>query len=549
MKPLKPFLFAAFIALCCCASAVRAQDLHTHEHDAAEKVGRVNFSVSCNAPARAEFGRAIAMLHSFWYEESGSAFGDIVKKDPRCAMGYWGVALSLYHPLWEQPSPEALRDGWAAVEKAKALGAKTARERDYIAAIESFYAVEKRDYRTRVLSYERAMEQLYVHHPEDKEAGVFYALALIATAQALPTDKTYTREKKAAEILNRALAKEPHHPGVVHYLIHAYDSPALASLALPAAQAYAKIAPSVPHALHMPSHIFTRLGLWQESINSNLASEAAAKDYAVRTRMDGAWDEQLHAMDYLMYAYLQLAQDAKAKGILDELNLIRKTNAETFKVAYAFAAIPARYAIERRQWSEAASLELRPQEFPWNRSPWAEAIVHFARGLGAARKGDVAGARKEMDKLAGIQKALAGATGYDWTTQVEIQRRAIAAWLAHAEGKDQEAVTHMRSAADLEDTTDKHPVTPGPIVSARELLGELLAELGQPAEAMKEFEISLRAAPNRFNGVYGAAHAAELAGNRQKAQVYYEKLVMLCAAADNTRVELQQAKAFLANKP
>jgi len=544
MKILKPFLFAAFISFCCCASP-RAQEMHMHEHDVAEKVGRVKFSVSCDAAAREEFGRAVAMLHSFWYEESGRAFVDIVKKDPRCAMGYWGVALSLYHPLWEQPSPEALRDGRAAVEKAKILGAKTARERDYIAAIESFYADEKHDYRTRVLAYERAMERLYLHHPEDKEAGVFYALSLIATAQALPTDKTYTREKKAAEILNRVLAKEPHHPGVVHYLIHAYDSPALASLALPAAQAYAKIAPSVPHALHMPSHIFTRLGLWQESINSNLASAAAARDYAVRTRMRGTWDEQLHAMDYLMYAYLQLAQDEKAKGILDELNLIRKTNAENFKVGYAFAAIPARYAIERRQWSEAASLELRPQEFPWNRTPWAEAIVHFARGLGSARKGDVAGARKEMEKLAGMQKALAGAIGYDWATQVEIQRRAVASWLAHAEGKDQEAVTLMRSAADLEDSTDKHPVTPGPLIPARELLGELLSELGQPAEAMKEFEISLRAAPNRFNGLYGAARAAELAGNREKTREYYEKLVILCAAADSNRVELQQAKAFL----
>jgi tetratricopeptide (TPR) repeat protein len=260
------------------------------------------------------------------------------------------------------------------------------------------------------------------------------------------------------------------------------------------------------------------------------------------------WDEQLHAMDYLMYAYLQSAQDGKAKGILDELNLIIKTNVANFKVAYAFAAIPARYTIERRQWSDAASLELRPQEFPWNRFPWAEAIVHFARGLGSARKGDVVGARREVEKLADIQKALAGATGYDWATQVEVQRRAIAAWLAHAEQKDQEAVTLMRAAADLEDMTDKHPVTPGPVIPARELLGELLSEVGQSAEAMKEFEISLRVAPNRFNGLYGAGHAAELAGNREKARVYYEKLVMACAASDNTRVELQQAKAFLTNK-
>jgi tetratricopeptide (TPR) repeat protein len=391
------------------------------------------------------------------------------------------------------------------------------------------------------------MAQVHARYPQDTEAGVFYALSLLGTAQALSADKTYMREKRAAGILNKVLALEPNHPGVAHYLIHAYDSPALANLALAAARAYAKIAPGVPHALHMPSHIFIRLGLWQESINSNLESEAAAKDYARKTKMIGVWDQQLHAMDYLIYAYLQLAQDEKAKGVLDDLNQILKTNDQNLIVAYTFAAVPARYAIERRQWAEAASLELKPQEFAWDRLPWAKAIVYFARGIGSARQGDVAGARNVVAKLEELKSELKGEKGYDWATQVEIQRLAVAAWLAHAERNDQEALSLMRSAADLEDSIDKHPVTPGTIVPARELLADLLIEVGQPAEALKEFEGSLATVPNRFNGLYGAARAAELAGNDKKAKDYYGRLVALCAG-ECSRRELQQAKAFLAKK-
>jgi tetratricopeptide (TPR) repeat protein len=549
MKILYLLFFSVLTVLLLSDPTLKAQHKHGPTKSELAKVGRAKFSVSCKPASQEQFDRAVAMLHSFWYEESGKAFSDLARKDPKCAMAHWGVAMSLYHPLWPpQPSEQTLNDGRAALVRARAVlsAGRTAREKSYIDALETFYRDEQLDYPGRVLAYEEAMAQVHARYPQDNEAGVFYALSLLGSAQALPADKTYLRERKAAAILNKVLALEPNHPGVAHYLIHAYDSPALANLALAAARAYAKIAPGVPHALHMPSHIFIRLGLWQESISSNLDSEAAAKDYARKTQMVGVWDQQLHAMDYLIYAYLQLAQDEKAKAVLDELNRILKTSEQNLIAAYTFAAVPARYAIERRQWSEAASLELKPQEFAWDRLPAAKAIVYFARGVGAARQGDVAGARNALTKLEEFKRELTGAKGYDWAIQVEIQRRAVAAWLAHAERNDQEAVSLMRSAADLEDSTDKHPVTPGAIVPARELLADLLIDVGEPAEALKEFEISLAAVPNRFNGLYGAARAAELAGNEKKAKDYYGKLVALCAGECSQRRELQKAKAFLA---
>jgi tetratricopeptide (TPR) repeat protein len=365
------------------------------------------------------------------------------------------------------------------------------------------------------------MERLYRRHPSDLEAGVFYALTLIATG-TMKNDKSYANEKKAAQILNRVLAREPRHPGVVHYLIHAYDYPPLAYLALPAARSYAKIAPASAHAQHMPSHIFTRLGLWQEAIRSNLDAKASAKAFAVRNRMTAAWDEQFHAMDYLVYAYLQAAQDKQAWVVLDELNRIQRAEPETFKVAYAFTAIPARYALERRRWDEAAKLTL-PQgalgAFPWQSFRWAEAHIHFARAVGSARTGDAASARQEVETLGAIRQALVEVKGgYDWAKQVEIEHLVASAWLAYAESKQEEALRLMRSAADLDDATDKHPVTPGSILPAREQLGELLLELKQPLVALQEFETSLRNAPNRFNGLYGAAHAAKLAADEKRAK-------------------------------
>ena len=526
------------------------QPQHTHRHDPSEKLGQVNFTISCNRQAQRQFNRAVAWLHSFEYEEAEKAFTEVTVSDRRCGMGYWGIAMSNYHPIWAPPTAAELQKGSNAVEKAKVVGARTQRERDYIAAIELFYKdADKIDHRTRASSYGKAMERLYLRHPSDREAGVFYALMLIATGM-ITNDKSYANEKKAAQILNRVLAREPQHPGVAHYLIHGYDYPVLAPLALPAARSYARIAPASAHAQHMPSHIFTRMGLWPEAIRSNLDAKAAAKAYAVRNRMLGAWDEQLHAMDYLAYAYLQRAQDKQAWGVLDELNKIQKAEPPNFKVAYAFTAIPARYALERRRWDEAAKLTFPPntlETFPWQSFRWAEAHIYFARAIGAARTGDTASARQEVEKLTAIRQALVEVKGdYDWAKQVEIKRQVASAWLAHAEGKHEESLRLMRAAAELDDATEKHPVTPGAVLPAREQLGELLLELKQPIAALQEFETSLRSAPNRFNGLYGAARAARLAVDRKKAKTYYGKLAVLTREADSVRPEIDEAKAFLA---
>lgn len=500
-----------------------------------EKLGKVHFPVSCNAEAQRQFNRAVALLHSFWFEAATEAFGAVAQTDPRCAMAYWGAAMSaLANPFTWPPPGKALSEGSAAVEKAKAIGAKTQRERDYIAAVESLYRdADKVDHRARVLAYEKAMEGLYRRYPKDREAAVFYALALNATAS--PADKTYANQLKAAAILEKVFAEQPQHPGVAHYLIHSYDYPAIASRGIRAARRYAQIAPSAPHALHMPSHIFTRRGFWQDSIKSNLDSAAAAKNQF----------DQFHAMDYLAYAYLQLGQDQKAKRVLEEIGSVPKVTFEHFVTGYALAAIPARYAIERRRWEEAAALTPKPPDFPWSRFPQSESITFFARGLGAARSGNVARARQDLERLAVLRESLAQGKQRYWEEQVDIQAKVVEAWIAFAEGRRDEALRLMRAASDAEDATDKHPVTPGPLVPARELLGEMLLEAGRPGDALKEFEASMRIEPNRFRGLHGAAKAAQLSGERKKAEDYYAKLLRLSREADAEREELREAKAFL----
>ena len=527
-----------------------AQQGHQHRHDASEKLGDVNFVTSCTPAAQKQFNHAVAWLHSFEYEEAEKAFSEVAASDLRCGIAYWGVAMTSYHPLWAAPTPDELKRGWNAIQKAKTIGAQTQRERDYIDALELFYKdSDKLDHRTRTFAYHEAMKRLYANNPADQEAGVFYALTLITTG-TMSNDKTYAREKEAAQILNSVLARQPQHPGVAHYLIHSYDYPPLAELALPAARSYAKIAPASAHAQHMPSHIFIRLGLWPEAIRSNLDAEASAKAFAARHKMAGAWDEQLHAMDYLAYAYLQSAQDKQALAVLDEVKSLRSVEPQTFKVAYAFAAIPARYALERKHWDEATKLTLPPNTvgmFPWQKFRWAEAHIHFARAIGFARTGEVASARQEIDQLAALRDALVIGNGeFDWAKQVDIERQIAAAWLAYTEGKQDEALKLMRAVADLDDATDKHPVTPGAILPAREQLGELLLELKQPSAALQEFETSLRSTPGRFNGIYGAARAANLAADQKKARSYYEKLIALTQQADTPRPEINEAKAFLA---
>jgi tetratricopeptide (TPR) repeat protein len=540
MNPNK-FFISVTAALFFFASIAIAQE------KAMEKLGRVQFQVSCTAAAQEQFDHALGALHSFWYEEALRMFNAVTETDPGCAMAYWGIAMSLYYPLWVPPNQATLQKGINAIEKAKSIGAKTDREGAYIAAIEAFYKdSDKLDHRSRTVAYEKAMERIHLQYPNDREAAIFYALALNATAA--PTDKTYARQLKAGEILEKVFSEQPDHPGVAHYIIHSYDNPALASRGIPAAQRYTKIAPSVPHAQHMPSHIFTRIGLWQESIQSNLGAVAASKQYAAKAHPGAAYYEHLHALDYLAYAYLQGAQDREAEGVLDELRAIKKVQPEAFQAAYAFAAIPARYALERRRWSEAAALTVTPTTFPWNRFPWSEAVTHFARAMGSARGGNVANARKDIEKLESLQDALVKAKDSYWAKQVDIQRRVATAWFLRAENKHNEALELMQSAAELEDSTDKHPVTPAPIQPARELLGEMLLELGEPAQALREFEASHRIEPNRFRGLYGAAKAAQASGDREKARHYYAKLVSLCERADTDRPELQEAKAFLAKK-
>ena len=510
-----------------CASAAMAH----------AQLGQVHFPVSCSAAAQQEFDRAVALLHSFWFDASAKAFAAVTQADPGCAMGHWGEAMALLfdpNPFTGTPTPKTLQDGCPAVGRAKATAPKTQRERDYIGAVESLcQESDKADQRARVAAYGQAMERLSRTYPEDREAAIFYALALNITAS--PVDKTYANQLKAAGILEKAFAEQPNHPGVAHYLIHSYDYPPIARRGLSAARRYADIAPAAPHALHMPSHIFTREGFWEESIGSNLASAAAAKNDF----------DRLHAMDYLAYAYLQGGRDLDAKRVLEEAGAIRKVSPEHFVPAYALAAIPARYSLERRRWAEAASLTLQPADFPWDRFPQSEAVLIFARALGAARSGDAASARRDLDRLQVLRDALAALRQGYWVEQVEIQRQVVSAWVARAEGKQEEALTLMRAAADREDKSEKHPVTPGPIVPARELLAEMLLELGDPRQALNEFESSHRVEPNRFKGLYGAARAAELSGDREKARTYYANLLALCEKADTERPELKEARAFL----
>src|SRR5437016_978802 len=499
------------------------------------KVGTVHFATSCSATGQQDFERAVAMLHSFWFSASTSAFTAVAQSDPACGIAHWGVAMNLLgNPFGWPPSPKALADGWAAVERARTAGAKTQRERDYIAAIETFYKdADKIDHRTRALAYRQAMEQLAAHYPEDREASVFYALALNATA--LPTDKTYADQLKAAAILEKVFAAEPQHPGVAHYLIHSYDYPPIAEKGLTAARRYASIAPAAPHALHMPSHIFTRRGYWGESIEANRASINAISSHF----------DQLHALDYLAYAFLQTAQDAAAKRVVDQMSELPKVNVEHFVTAFALATIPSRYALERGRWADAAKLELFGKEFPWGRFPQSEAQLVFARGLGAARGGDVTSARRDVERLGALRDTLAASKVGYWAEQVDIQRQVASAWVARAEGKRDEALVLLRAAADRENATEKHPVTPGPLAPARELLAEMLLEANEPAQALREFEASMRVEPNRFRGLYGAARAASLAGDRTKARTYYSTLLSLGEKGDTERPELRQAKAFL----
>ena len=511
-----------------------------------EKLGEVNFPVSCDAATQKEFNRAMALFHSFWFNPAKNSFAKVLEHDRECGIAHWGIAImSMGNPFTWPSNPNAAKAGAPAAAEAQRVGAKSERERDYIAALSTFFKDwQTTEFRPRALAFEKAMESVATKYPKDEEAQMLYALVLNITA--LPTDKTFANQLKAAAILEPLFKKYPNHPGVPHYLIHTYDYAELAEKGLPSARAYAAIAPSVPHALHMPSHIFSRVGLWRELVEGNRASYLAAKAELKETTLGiGAYDA-LHAMDYMVFGHLQQAQDKAAKALMDEAAAIRKVNVENFVAAYAFAAIPARLALEQGDWKQAAALKLMPSELAWNKFPQSEAILIFARGLGAARIGDIAAAREDAKRLEALKETLTVAKNTYWAGQTDFQIKTVNAWIALAEKRNDEAVQLMRAAAEAEEASDKHPVTPGNVVPSRGLLGEMLLILNQPAQALPEFERSLKRDPNRFRGVYGAARAAEASGNHKAAADYYRKLQALTADRDAERPELTQAKAYLA---
>jgi tetratricopeptide (TPR) repeat protein len=500
-------------------NAAQPHQHERHEHDAGE-LGAVHFPISCDAALQGDFDRAVALLHSFGYEQARDAFQQVAARDPECGMAWWGVAATYYHPLWAAPSPEELAAGSEAATKAKTLGAATDRERGYIDAIGAFYRdAATVDHATRAKRYGSALEELSRRLPEESEARIFHALTLLGTAS--PSDTKLSQQRRAGELLNRELERQPNHPGIVHYIIHSFDYPGLADLALPAARAYADIAPASPHAQHMPSHIFTRLGLWQESIRSNLDSEASANAIVQKKHPGAASMDALHALDYLEYAYLQTGQLEQAREVVERAARATRFDDGNFVGGYSLAAIPARYALERRDWKAAARLEPPAVALPWERFPYAQAITHFARALGAARSGDLATAKTALGALGEIQKKLAAAPPpgpYDWAGQVEATRLAAAGWLAQAEKRSDQAVELLRQGAELQERVGKHPVTPGELLPARELLADLLAELGRPAEALAEYEAALVVQPNRRASLEGAAAAAEKTGDSAKAR-------------------------------
>jgi tetratricopeptide (TPR) repeat protein len=497
-----------------------------------DKLGKVNFETSCKPEAQKLFNQAMLYQHSFWYRASQKVFEDALKADPECGIAYWGMALSLlFNPHAPPPAPN-LPLGFTAIEKGKAIGAKTQRERDYLDALGTMYAdYQKVDHRTRLLAYAKAMEALAQRYPKDDEAQIHYALALNTSAS--PADKTYANQLKGAALLEPIAKRQPQHPGVAHYLIHLYDYPPIAEKGLEAARRYAKIAPAAPHAQHMPSHIFTRVGYWKESIASNTDSARSAKD-------GKDFDEQLHAMDYMVYAYLQLGQDKKAGAVVDEMMAVTGVNPGRFVSPYALAVSPARYMIERGDWKSAAELKVRPSQFAY-----ADAMTHFARALGAARSGNPEAAKADIAKIGELRDKLREAKDAYWSEQVDIQAQVASAWVLYAEGKHDDALKAMSSAADAEDKTEKHPVTPGVPKPARELYGAMLLDRGMAREALAAFEATLKKEPNRLGSYVGAAKAAEKSGDKAKARLYYEKVVAVAGGADKTKGEVADARAFL----
>jgi hypothetical protein len=520
-------LFFAPIALC--------QEEHHHALTE-EEVGSVHFSTSCRNQLAGNFNRAVALLHSFQYEQARQAFVEIAGQDPQCAMAQWGIAMSHYHGMWDNGD---LAAGAAALEKANLVAAgnakTTAREIAYVEALAEIYRADDNGIAAHAQAFEQKMGALQAAYPDDDEAAIFHALTLAITAPK--TDKTFANQRKCGEILEPIFAKRPHHPGIAHYIIHCYDNPVLAEKGLNAARMYAKIAPASAHANHMPSHLFTRVGSWDESISSNIKSAELAATAEATSKNGEARDQHLHAMDYLEYAYLQSGRVGKAKAVIEEMNALPAVTGLTLTGDYALAAIPARYAIELGNWEQAS--QLRPRD---GGVPWAEAITWAAIGIGSARSKNVERAGQAELKLATLRDAIAKQNNSYWSNQVEVERSEVAAWIAEQNGKPADALRLARSAAELEESMDKAAVTPGAVTPGREILAELLLLQHHAKESLTEYESVLKIAPNRFAALYGAATAAEEAGDAPAAASYFRKLTQVAVGDERPEVKTARQK-------
>ena len=513
-----------------------------------DQFGEVSFSLACSYETRETFDLAVSLLHSFEYEEAEKAFVQVLDADPDCVMAYWGVAMSITHSLWLQADLDYLEKGTKLLEIAKTIPAGE-REKDYIDAIYSYYKnYENDDQNIRELRYEKKMEALYNKYKDDKEAAVFYSLALRAAADN--NDKNYTKQKKSGKILEALFEEQPNHPGIAHYIIHNYDYPELAHLALPTARRYASIAPSSSHAQHMPSHIFTRLGLWDESIDSNLNSASSARCYAEERLMDGHWSNELHAMGYLVYAYLQKGDNESARAQYDYMSTMDQVYpSNIFAIAYPFAAIPARIALENKDWEAAANLEFHESEVKWEKFPWQKALLHFGKAVGSAKTKDFNAAESELQILHALREQILETGNQYSAKQVLVQIKIVEGIQLFMKNEQEKGIALLYEAVDMEDDVGKHGVTPGKLTPAREFLADMLLTIGKTQDALVVYEKNLSVNPNRFNGVYGAAVAARSNGDEAKAKLYFEQLVVLTANTDSDRPELQEALDWLKNRP
>jgi tetratricopeptide (TPR) repeat protein len=542
MKSKRLLLTASLIATALATPGFAHKDDGTDKGKIAkETYGRVFFKTSCTPAAQKQFERALAMLHSFYFPETVKAFTAIPETDPTCAIAYWGIAVSTRpNPLVGPWDAATLQRGLDAVNKGIAIGAKTERERDWLAAIWEFYKdFDKVDQDTRTRNYEKAMDALSVKYPSDVEAKIFHALAL----NEMFDHKSMEPLLKAINILEPLDKKYPDHPGITHYLIHSYDFAPIAKKGVPAANKYARIAPSAPHAQHMPSHIYSMVGMWKESIASNISSVNVANEYAEKVKLDGVLAGVPHSYDFMQYAYLQLGQDELAKALIEKSAAITKVIGPVSAGNTARAAVPARYYLERQDWKGAA--QLQPMGTPF---PPAEAITYFARALGAARSDDPTAAQADIEKLKGLREGLEKANQSYWAEQVEVQILAAQAWVAQAQGSQDEALKFMRAAADLEDHSEKHVAMENRLYPMRELLGDMLLLQGQPTLSLAEYETSMKNAPNRLRGFYGAAKAAEASGEKKKAAGYFNKLAQLTHSGDGNRAEIRELKQHVASR-